>query len=68
VVGWFEIKIKTENGIINVLPAWKWLLEKCKNLDYNFLAKDVEPFLIDPNQKERVLDFYSFIKKQLENN
>jgi predicted nucleotidyltransferase component of viral defense system len=43
----------------------KEFLKKCKKLDYNFLAKDVEPFLIDPNQKERILDFYNFIEKQL---
>jgi predicted nucleotidyltransferase component of viral defense system len=43
----------------------KEFLKKCEKLDYNFLAKDVEPFLIDPNQKERILDFYNFIEKQL---
>ncbi|MFO7807709.1 MAG: nucleotidyl transferase AbiEii/AbiGii toxin family protein [Candidatus Moraniibacteriota bacterium] len=38
------------------------LLKRCKEMDYSFLAKDVEPFLIDPSQSERVLDFYDFIK------
>jgi len=41
------------------------LLERCENLDYAFLAKDVEPFLIDPAQSDRVVHFKEFIQKQL---
>lgn len=41
------------------------LLKRCKNLDYKFLAKDVEPFLIDSDQTERVIDFYDFIETEM---
>jgi len=31
--------------------------EKCSKLDFKYLANDVEPFLFDAEQKERVLGF-----------
>ncbi len=40
------------------------LFEKCEKLDFKDLAKDVEPFLINPEQAERVADFLSFIKSK----
>lgn len=41
------------------------LLQKCNELDFNYLAKDVEPFLMDSQQVIRVVDFKNFIKKEL---
>lgn len=41
------------------------IIARCENLDFAYLAKDVEPFLIQPEQSVRVLNFKEFIKKQL---
>lgn len=43
----------------------KKLIDRCEELDFAYLAKDVEPFLMDPHQSLRVIDFKNFIKKQL---
>jgi len=40
-------------------------LEKCKSFDFKYLAKDVEPFLIQPDQSRRVLEFEKFIRGEL---
>lgn len=42
------------------------LLEKCEKLDFDTLAKDVEPFLIYPDQSSRVADFKKFIAGKFE--
>jgi predicted nucleotidyltransferase component of viral defense system len=39
------------------------IILRCKTLDFAALAKDVEPFLIQPDQSERVVNFEEFIKK-----
>lgn len=44
----------------------KKLLARCEKLDFSFLAKDVEPFLIEVEQSARVSGFKEFIKKQLQ--
>lgn len=36
--------------------------ERLKELDLNFLAKDVEPFLFSAEQKERILTFHDYWK------
>ncbi len=41
------------------------LLTRCEELDFTFLAKDVEPFLIEADQARRVIGFKEFIKKKL---
>lgn len=41
------------------------IFEHCKQLDFNTLAKDVEPFLIKPDQIARVETFPEFIKTKL---
>lgn len=41
------------------------IIERCENLDFAYLAKDVEPFLIYPEQSVRVLNFKEFIKSVL---
>lgn len=43
----------------------KKVLARCEEVDFSFLAKDVEPFLMYPEQAARVTDFKDFIKKQL---
>ncbi|NTW29921.1 MAG: nucleotidyl transferase AbiEii/AbiGii toxin family protein [Candidatus Moranbacteria bacterium] len=40
------------------------ILSRCETLDFSFLAKDVEPFLMDPSQSARVVDFKRFITEQ----
>ncbi|MEI7426063.1 MAG: nucleotidyl transferase AbiEii/AbiGii toxin family protein [Candidatus Moraniibacteriota bacterium] len=42
----------------------KKLLKHCDGLDFNYLAKDVAPFLLDAQQSIRVLEFNNFIKSQ----
>jgi len=41
------------------------LLARCEELDFAYLAKDVESFLIESDQSSRVIGFEEFIKKQL---
>ncbi len=41
------------------------IFERCARLDFKQLAKDVEPFLIKPDQIARVETFPEFIKKKL---
>lgn len=43
----------------------KKLLARCEELDFSFLAKDVEPFLMYPEQSARVIDFKGFIANKL---
>ena len=42
------------------------ILARCEDLDFAYLAKDVEPFLIKPEQSARVINFKEFIKKELQ--
>lgn len=41
------------------------LLVRCEGLDFSFLAKDVEPFLMYPEQSVRVTGFKKFITDKL---
>ncbi|MDZ7723572.1 MAG: nucleotidyl transferase AbiEii/AbiGii toxin family protein [candidate division KSB1 bacterium] len=34
----------------------------CKDLDMNLIAKDVEPFLFDPGDQDRILFFYEYLQ------
>jgi len=43
----------------------KKILDICRGLNFKNLSKDVEPFLIQPEQIKRVEDFNSFIKNKL---
>jgi predicted nucleotidyltransferase component of viral defense system len=38
------------------------LLQKCNDLDFKYLAKDVEPFLFAPDDSKKILYFYDYIK------
>lgn len=42
------------------------LIKRSEGLDFSSLAKDVEPFLMQADQAERVLGFLEFIKKRLQ--
>jgi len=51
-----KIKIDGMDDLKNKLMA------RCKKLDFKQLAKDVEPFLINPRNSKKVLYFYDYIK------
>ncbi|MFA5431299.1 MAG: nucleotidyl transferase AbiEii/AbiGii toxin family protein [Candidatus Paceibacterota bacterium] len=44
------------------------LLKQCDKLDFNSLARDVEPFLVDSSSTGRVIKFKDFIFTKLKNN
>jgi len=44
----------------------KHILKRSEELDFNKLAKDVEPFLLKPEQSIRVSGFLKFIKQKLQ--
>jgi len=50
-------------GIKNKDQLKKTLIKIAKELDFRALTDDVEPFLFDPSQKDRVLYFEKFIKQ-----
>jgi len=41
----------------------KRLLEKCRNVDFNRLAKEVSPFLFNPDEAKKLFIFPDYIKK-----
>lgn len=41
------------------------LFDRCEQLNFSLLAKDVEPFLMYPEQSARVIDFKNFIREKL---
>ena len=49
-------------GIKNGKELKKALLSKTANLDFNELAKDVEPFLINSNDSKNVKMFVPYIQ------
>ncbi len=57
--------IETELGIKRDMFIKK-LFAKCDKLNFGILAKDVEPFLTNPDQAQRVADFKNFIRQKLE--
>ncbi|MDD3711582.1 MAG: nucleotidyl transferase AbiEii/AbiGii toxin family protein, partial [Patescibacteria group bacterium] len=54
-----------KNYSLNKKDFFKKLLTVCHDLDFKALSKDVEPFLIFPEQAKRVIDFESFIKTKI---
>lgn len=58
-LNYLKQKMKIENGA----DLKKRLLDKCKTLDFNKLAKDVEPFLFVPADSKKVLYFCEYIEK-----
>jgi predicted nucleotidyltransferase component of viral defense system len=54
--------LKAKMGIKTMPELKKKLLQKCKRLDFNALARDVEPFLFDKDGKEKVLKFQKVVE------
>jgi len=54
--------LKRKLGISSTAELKKKLLQKCRRLDFKALARDVEPFLFDPDGKEKVLRFQKVIE------
>jgi len=55
--------LKDKLGISDFEELKKKLIQKSKNLDFKKLAKDIEPFLINPGDKKRVLLFKEYIEE-----
>ncbi|MFH1847443.1 MAG: nucleotidyl transferase AbiEii/AbiGii toxin family protein [Candidatus Omnitrophota bacterium] len=53
--------LKTRLNISNKAELIKRLKTKSEKLDFKTLAKDVEPFLFDPTQKDRIVYFKEWI-------
>ncbi|MBI4994492.1 nucleotidyl transferase AbiEii/AbiGii toxin family protein [Candidatus Peregrinibacteria bacterium] len=53
--------LKKNIGIDNQKDLKKYLLEKTASLNFEDLAKDVEPLLFDPRDKKKVLLFREFV-------
>jgi len=49
-------------GIRNSNMLKERLLEKCKHVDFDRLARDVSPFLFDPNDVKKISLFQDYIK------
>lgn len=54
--------IKNKLNIRNLDELKDKLLIKCKELDFEKLARDIEPFLFDSKDAKRVRNFYDYIK------
>ncbi|HBB37414.1 MAG: hypothetical protein UX02_C0001G0314 [Candidatus Moranbacteria bacterium GW2011_GWC1_45_18] len=54
--------LKAKTGIATIPALKKKLLQKCEGLDFQILARDVEPFLFDRNDREKVLKFKKVIE------
>lgn len=52
----FKLKIKDMTNLRNKL------LYRCRNFNFKHFAKDVEPFLFNPNDSKKVLYFCDYIK------
>ncbi len=53
--------LKKNIGVGNEGTLRKYMLKKTAKLDFNLLSRDVEPFLFDPRDKNKVLLFREFI-------
>lgn len=54
--------LKLKAGIANVKQLKEALNNRLKNQDLKKIAEDVQPFLINPNEIKRILEFKEFIK------
>lgn len=54
--------LKLKAGIENVKQLKEALIDRIKNQDLKRTAEDVQPFLINPNDKKRILEFREFIR------
>ncbi len=57
--------LKEKFNIKNQQQLKKELLTKTSDLNLKKLARDVEPFLINPDEKERIVDFRNYIEQKL---
>lgn len=55
--------LKKNIGVLNEAELKKYILEKTGKLDFEELAKDVEPLLFDPKDKRKILLFREFVKQ-----
>jgi hypothetical protein len=56
--------LRLKLGINDMTDLKRKLLLKCKSFDFKQLAKDVEPFLFNPNDSKKVLLFLDYIKSR----
>lgn len=57
--------LKKNIGIAGGKELGKYLAKKTRDLDFEALAKDVEPLLFDPKDKKKVLLFREFLKHEI---
>jgi len=57
--------LKVKFGIKNRKELREKLLSKIIGLNFKELAKDVMPFLINPDDKERVASFKEYLEQKL---
>ncbi|MFW6129344.1 MAG: nucleotidyl transferase AbiEii/AbiGii toxin family protein [Candidatus Aminicenantaceae bacterium] len=55
--------LEKEINISNPNVLKKKMLEKCKNVDFNRLAREVSPFLFNPDDAQKISLFPDYIKK-----
>ena len=55
--------LKAKAGITTQENLRETLLQKCKKLDLKSLAKDIESFLVNPQDSKRILLFCEYIKQ-----
>ena len=50
-------------NVSNDFELKQYLLRKTKDVDFNQLAKDVEPLLFDPRDKKKIILFREFLEQ-----
>lgn len=58
--------LKKNMGVSDMADLKRYMLEETKNLDFEELARDVEPLLFDPRDKKKVLLFREFVEQYSE--
>lgn len=58
--------LEEKMNIKDILELKKRLLAKCEDLNFKNLAKDIEPFLFNPDDAKKVLFFQDYIKNLTE--
>jgi len=57
--------LNKELGIKNNEELRRYLLDKSKEIDFNLLAKDIEPLILNEKDKNRVVLFRQFIEDNI---
>ncbi|MDD8032104.1 MAG: nucleotidyl transferase AbiEii/AbiGii toxin family protein [Acidobacteriota bacterium] len=55
--------LRAKLGIGDGVVLKKVILEECSSLDMEKLARDVEPFLFDPKDKQKVIKFADYLRQ-----